>query len=72
MLMLYPLCYAAALKILVYYAQYHAQEQELCYISQNFRKTVVLGSILNGIKIYKLYYLMTVLLECIDRLLKLA
>ena len=30
MLILYPLGYAAVLKILAYYAQYHAQEQELC------------------------------------------
>ena len=30
MLIFYPLCYAAVLKILAYYAQYYAQEQELC------------------------------------------
>ena len=30
MLIFYPLCYAAVLKILTYYAQYYAQEQELC------------------------------------------
>ena len=29
-LFFYTLCYAAVLKILTYYAQYYAQEQELC------------------------------------------
>ena len=30
MYIFYPLCYAAVLKILTYYAQYYAQEQEFC------------------------------------------
>ena len=30
MLIFYPLCYAAVLKNLAYYARYYAQEQEFC------------------------------------------
>ena len=32
MLIFYPLCYATVLKTLAYYAQYCAQEQELCTV----------------------------------------
>ena len=32
MLIFHLLCYAAVLKILTYYAQYYAQEKELCLV----------------------------------------
>ena len=36
MLIFYLLCYAAVLKILTYYAQYYAQEEELCLVLSLF------------------------------------
>ena len=46
MLIFYPLCYAAVLKNLAYYAQYYAQEQEFCsayyYIQVGINKSLLI------------------------------
>ena len=87
MLKFLPIMLAAVLKILAYYAQYYAQEQDFCsayytnYIQVSMNKSLFIRIIDNFrntvilkciINLSNVLHLMTVLLEYIDRLLQLV
>ena len=76
MLLFYPLCYAAVLLKFTYYAQeqqflsdyYAFMYGSSLYVADNFIQSVLLECINENTSM--LYYMMTVLLEYIDRLLQ--